>query len=62
MTSHAKPGEREVRVYAAGEDEMEMNREMFQEEGQALVNDGIIDPLIIVHDEYEGSNIFFMAF
>src|SRR5262249_53744723 len=57
MPSGTQTREGEVGVHSAGEEQMQVGRQVLQEEGQALVNRWLFDHVIIVQDEDEGGRM-----
>src|SRR5205823_1326978 len=54
--------EGQVRVHPAGEDQVQMGRQMLQEEAQGFMDGRIADDLIIVHNEDNGGRTVLAAF
>ena len=53
LTADAQAGQRQGRVFAAGDDQVHLRRQVLDEEGQGLVNRFGIDQVVVVKDENE---------
>ncbi|MBK8934152.1 MAG: hypothetical protein WBO48_15755 [Candidatus Promineifilaceae bacterium] len=54
MTLNAIPGEGQGGVFAGGDDDVNLGRQVFQKKGEGIVNGFGVNPVVIIADKDDG--------